>query len=99
MPEFIDNRDGNTLAAAIADLLVNGLPKKNGGLGERGPVPGQLDIATAFFSPAGFAAISERLGELERLRLIIGAEPPSEARPPRREPGIPRDRFERELLH
>lgn len=99
MPEFIDNRDGNTLAAAIGDLLTHGLPRGNGGATERGPVPGQLDIATAFFSPAGFAAISERLGDLEHLRLIIGAEPPSEARPPRREPGKPQALFERELLH
>lgn len=97
-PEFIDNRDGNTLAAAIGDLLANGVPKENGSLGERGPVPGQLDIATAFFSPSGFAAISEGLGDLERLRLIVGAEPPPEARAPRRDPGVPRATFERELL-
>jgi hypothetical protein len=97
-PEFIDNRDGNTLAAAIGDLLANGVPKQNGAVGERGPAPGQLDIATAFFSPAGFAAISERLGDLEKLRLIIGAEPPSEARPPERPPGLRREHFERELL-
>lgn len=97
-PEFIDNRDGNTLAAAIGDLLANGVPKQNGAVGERGPAPGQLDIATAFFSPAGFAAISERLGDLEKLRLIIGAEPPSEARPPQRPPGVPKERFERDLL-
>jgi hypothetical protein len=99
MSEFIDNRDGNTLAAAIGDLLTHGMPRGNGGAAERGPVPGQLDIATAFFSPAGFAAISERLGELERLRLIVGAEPPSEARPPQREPGTPHALFERNLLH
>jgi hypothetical protein len=99
MSEFIDNRDGNTLAAAIGDLLTRGMPRGNGGAAERGPIPGQLDIATAFFSPAGFAAASERLGELERLRLIIGAEPPSEARPPRKEPGTPPTLFERDLLH
>jgi hypothetical protein len=98
-PEFIDNRDGNTLVVAIDDLLTSGLPRGNGGAAERGAVPGQLDIATAFFSPAGFAAISHKLGELERLRLIIGAEAPSEARPPRREPGVPPEHFERDLLH
>ena len=98
-PEFIDNRDGNTLAAAIGDILENGILKENGALGERGSVPGQLDIATAYFSPAGFTAISAKLGGLEKLRLIIGAEPPSEANPPQRQPGIPRDRFARELLH
>ena len=99
MAEFIDNRDGNTLAAAIGDVLTHGLPQGNGGAAERGPIPGQLDIATAFFSPAGFTAISERLGDLEKLRLIIGAEPPSETRPPQRDPGVPREQFERRLLH
>jgi hypothetical protein len=97
-PDFIDNLDGNTLAAAIGELLEQGLPGRRGTMGETGPRPGQLDIATAFFSPAGFAAISDRLEALERIRLIVGAEPPSETRPPRREPGVPPEKFERDLL-
>lgn len=97
-PDFIDNRDGNTLAAAIGELLANGLPTRRTGTGEPGPRPGRLDIATAFFSPAGFAAISGPLLDLERIRLVVGAEPPSEARPPRRDPGVLPIRFERELL-
>ena len=97
-PDFIDNIDGNTLAATLADLLANGLPGGRGLLGEAGPPPGQLDIATAFFSPAGFAAIAGALDRVERIRLMVGAEPPSQARPPVREPGVPPQRFERELL-
>lgn len=97
-PDFIDNRDGNTLAAAIGDLLANGLPTRRSAAGEPGPCPGRIDIATAFFSPAGFAAISSGLLDVERIRLVIGAEPPSEARPPRRDPGVPPARFERQLL-
>lgn len=97
-PDFIDNRDGNTVAAAIGDLLVNGLPTRRSAAGEPGPRPGRLDIATAFFSPSGFAAISGSLMDVERIRLVIGAEPPSEARPPRREPGEAPARFERDLL-
>ena len=97
-PDFIDNRDGNTLAAAIGDLLRNGLPRADEALGEPREKPGRLDIATAFFSPAGFAEISRGLLDVERIRLVIGAEPPPEARAPRREPGISPQQFERGLL-
>jgi hypothetical protein len=96
-PEFIDNLDGNTLAAAIGQVLRTGIPA-SGGLGDPGEPPGRLDIASAFFSPSGFAQIAGDLGDVERIRLMIGAEPPSEARPPRRAPGETQPQFERRLL-
>ena len=81
-PEFIDNRNGNTLAAALAAVLggatlTGGAQKSNGG-------PGRLDIASAFFSPAGFAEIAPHLDGVEKIRLLLGAEPPPDSRPPRR---------------
>lgn len=97
-PQFIDNRDGNTLAAAITRVLTEGLPRPGAGFAEAGDPPARLDIASAFFSPAGFAAISGELDAVERIRLIIGAEPPSEARPPRRRLDETQMRFERRLL-
>ena len=96
-PEFIDNLDGNTLAAAVAKVMRDGISQ--GGSDERVDPPGRLDIASAFFSPAGFAQIADELGDVERIRLMIGAEPPSEARPPRRSLDEAPAQFERRLLH
>jgi hypothetical protein len=73
-PEFIDNLDGNTLVAALARVLTG--ISVDGGLSEAASKPGRLDIASAFFSPSGFASIADSLKEVERIRLIIGAEPP-----------------------
>ena len=96
-PEFIDNLDGNTLAAAVARVMRDGIGQ--GGLGETVDPPGRVDIASAFFSPAGFAQIADELSEVERIRLMVGAEPPSEAKPPRRRIDETPAQFERRLLH
>lgn len=97
-PTFIDNIDGNTLAAALGEVLREGISDPAGGVAEGAARPARLDIASAFFSPAGFAEIAPALGNVERIRLMIGAEPPPEARPPRREPGETLLQFERRLL-
>lgn len=74
---FIDNRDGQTLAKAlIAALTGDGVREK--------PLPDELDIATAFFSPAGFRRIAPHVGGLRRIRLMLGAEPPAESATARR---------------
>src|SRR4051812_41651493 len=95
-PEFIDNLDGNTLVAALARVLTG--ISADGGLSEAAPKPGQLDIASAFFSPSGFASIADSLKDVERIRLIIGAEPPREALPPKRRIEESPAQFERRLL-
>lgn len=95
-PEFIDNLDGNTLAAAVARVMREGI--SSGTLGEVADPPGRIDIATAFFSPSGFARIANELSQVERIRLMIGAEPPSEARPPLRRIDETPAQFERRLL-
>lgn len=96
-PEFIDNLDGNTLAAAIARVLAGG--GADGGMAEAGARPGRLDIASAFFSPAGFSEIADHLDGIEHIRLMIGAEPPPESLPPRRRLDETQAQFERRLLH
>ncbi len=97
-PEFIDNLDGNTLAAAIERVLKSGIVERDGALGEPSPPPGRLDIASAFFSPAGFGEIAAALNGIEKVRLMIGAEPLSEALPPRRPLEETPIQFERRLL-
>jgi Helicase conserved C-terminal domain/SNF2-related domain/PLD-like domain len=71
-PEFIDNRDGNTLAEALA-LLLGGA---KGELGERAVTASELAVAAAFFSPKGLADLSPHLEGLERVRLLFGVEAP-----------------------
>lgn len=88
-PEFIDNRNGNTLARALA--AVFGSPAYGPGAAEEGAAapPAEVCIASAFFSPAGFAHIADEIGAVPRTRLMIGAEPPPEAARLRRRPDDP----------
>ncbi len=71
-PAFIDNRDGNTLARALGEVLgVDAGPEAD----ETSGAPGQVRIATAFFSPTGFAHIAERLATVPTVRLLLGDAP------------------------
>ncbi len=71
MPDFIDNRDGNTLAQALCAVLD---VSAGGGLGEPIEPPDQVRIATAFFSPTGFAQIANHLLPVPEVRLMLGAD-------------------------
>src|SRR5438876_8871573 len=73
MPDtiLIDNRDGQTLAKALEVVLTGSGVWAN-------PLPNELDIATAFFSPSGFSRIAPHVERLQRIRLMLGAEPPAE---------------------
>ena len=57
-PDFIDNRDGNILAQALGTVLG---VSAGDGLSEGTEPPDQVRIATAFFSPTGFAQIADHL--------------------------------------
>ena len=61
-PSFVDNRDGNTLARALGSLLGVATP------------PSEARIATAYFSPAGFAQIANGLAAVPTVRLLLGAD-------------------------
>jgi phosphatidylserine/phosphatidylglycerophosphate/cardiolipin synthase-like enzyme len=95
-PEFIDNRDGNTLAAALADVL--GHTAQAEGSQGAGARPGRLDIASAFFSPAGFAQIVDHCDGVEKIRLMLGAEPPLDTQIPRRRLDETQAQFERRVV-
>ena len=70
-PAFIDNREGNTLARALGEVLgVAAGPETD----ETSEPPGQVRIATAFFSPTGFAHIADRLAPVPEVRLLLGAD-------------------------
>ncbi|MGH6663218.1 MAG: helicase-related protein, partial [Rhodospirillales bacterium] len=95
-PEFIDNRDGNTLAEALARVLGGGV---GGGLadGDAGR-PTELAVASAFFSPAGLARLTPHLEGLEKVRLLFGVEAPRDADLRRPELGESQDAFDARLV-
>ncbi|HXG71759.1 MAG TPA: hypothetical protein VNJ04_14215, partial [Gemmatimonadaceae bacterium] len=90
-PEFVDNRGGNTLAAALDAALAH--------LSATLAQPPDVDIATGYFNAEGFGRIADRLSGARHVRLMLGAEPvPPQARP-ERHLGDPRGpRFEAKLL-
>lgn len=93
-PEFIDNRDGNTLAEALATLLGG----SRGGLGEDGVRPAELAVAAAFFSPKGLSDLSPHLEGLARVRLLLGVEAPRDIDVRRPDLGELPEHFEARLI-
>ena len=90
-PEFVDNRNGNTMVAALRGHLD--------WLGQTYAQPVELAIATGYFNPGGFALIADRLERLPKVRLLLGAEPTPPPVRPVRKPGDPRgERFEAKLV-
>ncbi len=68
--KIIDNRDSNTLAHSLNEVL--GLPESTQKIPEC--TPDQVRIATAYFSPTGFALIAKRLQKVEEVRLLLGTD-------------------------
>jgi hypothetical protein len=69
-PEFIDNRDGRTLAAALRELAA-----------DPGCANAPLDVASGYFNLAGFLAVADVIESRPGFRLLIGAEPESPGGP------------------
>ena len=65
-PEFVDNRQGNTLAEALKAYLEWLATYA---------VPTDLSIATGYFNPEGYFLIADQLEGLQSTRLLLGAEP------------------------
>lgn len=66
-PWFSTNRDGETVAADLNGYL--------GWLLETWRKPFELAISTAYFNPGGFGLLADRLERVERVRLMLGADP------------------------
>lgn len=94
-PEFIDNRDGNTLAEALAQLLGGNV---SGGFAEGTVRPAELAIAAAFFSPKGLADLAPHIEGLDRVRLLFGVEAPRDAELRRPNLGETPEHFESRLM-
>ena len=94
-PDFIDNQDGNTLARALSAAF--GAPQADHVPESVGP-PEVVRIATAFFTPTGFAQIAGALSNVPEVRLLLGADHTADARTPRRALGEAAAAFERRRL-
>jgi len=66
-PDYLDNTPGNTLAEALRRIITE--------MEQR-----QLDVATGFFDPQVWELLGEALQQLERFRLLLGAEPDLEGK-------------------
>lgn len=90
-PEFVDNRDGNTLERALLTRLE--------WLAANLRTPSDVAIATGYFNPEGFGRIADALERLGHVRLLLGAEPVTPPARPVRHLLDPRgERFEAKLL-
>lgn len=74
-PEFIDNREGNTLARALRTFL--GSHEGKGRIGFDA-IPDSVCIATAYFSPTGFSQIADSLKSIPTVRILLGADQTAE---------------------
>jgi superfamily II DNA or RNA helicase len=81
-PEFIDNRDGNTLSQAINEYIADLREKM-------GPQP-NLDVATGYFNPRGYFSVADSLEDVGEVRLLLGAQPDQKDTERWRKPGEPR---------
>ncbi len=70
-PAFIDNQDGNTLARALSAVFGASRTEQ---VRERTASPDSVRIATAFFTPTGFAQIAGALARVPVVRLLLGAD-------------------------
>ena len=66
-PEFLVNRDGETVADAINAHLSFLLATQ--------VQPFELAISTAYFNPGGFGLLADSLEHIGKVRLVLGAEP------------------------
>ena len=94
-PEFIDNRDGNTLAKALGEaLLVPGVVLDDDSSGS----PEDLCIATGFFSASGFGRIARYVESIPSVRLMLGVDLGAEKESERPPFGETKDSFERKRM-
>lgn len=81
-PQFVDNRDGNTLTQAINAYLTD--------LEGRLRDPPDLDVVTGYFNPGGYRSIADGLDRVGDVRILIGAQPETDHEERWRHPGEPR---------
>ena len=94
LPDFIDNRDDNTLAEALGRVL----DVETGDSSEQRLRPHTVRIATGYFSPAGFGRIAKYLESIPAVRLMLGTDLGAQGQDERRRLGETTDAFEQRRL-
>lgn len=90
-PQFVDNRDGNTLKSAINAYLED--------LDDRLAAQPDLDIVTGYFNPRGYFSVANALEHVDQVRILIGAQPEYEGTERWRQPEEPRgEAYERQRI-
>ena len=73
-PDFIDNLDGNTMSTALRQLL--GAESEDTTIvAEPTARVDEGRIATAYFSPEGFARIAPAIAPIPSIKLLLGSDP------------------------
>ena len=73
-PDFIDNIDGNTMSAALRRLLGKNESDVSIVV-EPSVTVNEARIATAYFSPEGFARIAPAIAPIPSIKLLLGTDP------------------------
>lgn len=94
-PAFIDNRQGNTLAKALRSILMGSARSDSETAVSSWE---RLRIATAFFSPSGFAEIADQLTRVPDVRLLLGADLAAYPQKKHRNVGETQESFERQQI-
>lgn len=81
-PQFVDNREGNTLSRAINAYLDD--------LNSKLADEPDLDIVTGYFNPRGYFSVANGFRHVGDVRILLGAEPREKDREEWRKPGEPR---------
>lgn len=96
-PNFIDNRDGNTLLRALEAVLSGGAT--SGMLRARSePTPTEVRIASAYVTLGGLNQVAGRLASVPTVRLMLGADLSAGALGRRRRLGESEDEFRKRQL-
>lgn len=73
-PDFIDNLNGNTMSAALRQLL--GAHRDDTAIiTEPSAQINEARIATAYFSPEGFVRIAPAIAQISSIKLLLGSDP------------------------
>ena len=97
-PGFIDNRDGNTMASALRQLLGADTSDTTV-VAEDGAKVDEARIATAYFSPSGFGHIAPAIKDIPSIRLLLGTDPIADSELWQKQVGETETRFITRRLH
>ena len=92
---FVDNSSNNTMAKAVREVFGLEIAE---GAATTNALPQEVRIASAFFSPSGFRLVAPALQNISNVRLMLGADMPSDLYANRRPAGESEERWRAGVL-